>query len=134
MSCLGWAGLGTPWGEILAHNLHREALYFSLDKTLKKPRLQPASDQVFRKQELQSALLLLPDRMPASFDKCQTRPPHIDAILSGLDRYNPETTTIFQDYVSNQCEEKTFDAYACLALLKLYVKLLNLRGACASIR
>lgn len=62
--------------------------------------------------------------MPAAFDKCATRPPHIDAILNGLDRYNPETTTIFQDYVSNQCEEKTYDAYACLALLKLCVKTL----------
>jgi hypothetical protein len=67
--------------------------------------------------------------MPAAFDKCPTRPPHIDAILNGLDRYNPETTTIFQDYVSSQCEDKTFDAYACLALLKLYVKLL-LVAAC----
>lgn len=46
----------------------------------------------------------------------------MDAILNGLDRYNPETTTIFQDYVTSQCEEKTFDAYACLALLKLCVK------------
>ncbi len=60
--------------------------------------------------------------MLAAFDKCPTRPPHIDAILNGLDRYNPETTTVFQDYVSNQCEEKIFDAYACLALLKLYVE------------
>ncbi|KAF7512783.1 hypothetical protein GJ744_000350 [Endocarpon pusillum] len=59
--------------------------------------------------------------MAPAFDKCPTRPAHIDAILNGLDRYNPETTTIFQDYVSSQCEEKTFDAYACLALLKLYV-------------
>ena len=60
--------------------------------------------------------------MPTAFDKCATRPSQIDEILNGLDRYNPETTTIFQDYVSTQCEEKTFDAYACLALLKLYVK------------
>lgn len=59
--------------------------------------------------------------MPPAFDKCPTRPAHIDAILNGLDRYNPETTTIFQDYVTNQCEEKTFDAYACLALMKLFV-------------
>jgi hypothetical protein len=61
--------------------------------------------------------------MAPAFDKCPTRPTHIDAILNGLDRYNPETTTIFQDYLSTQCEEKAFDAYACLALLKLYVKL-----------
>ena len=54
-----------------------------------------------------------------AFDKCETRPAHIEAILGGLDRYNPETTTVFQDYVSHQCEERTFDCYANLALLKL---------------
>lgn len=57
--------------------------------------------------------------MPVSFDRCETRPPHIEGILNGLDRYNPETTTIFQDYVSEQCDQKTFDGYANLALLKL---------------
>ncbi|KAK2779478.1 hypothetical protein FQN53_001374 [Emmonsiellopsis sp. PD_33] len=56
----------------------------------------------------------------AAFDKCKTRPAHIDAILNGLDRYNPETTTTFQDYVVQQCEDRTFDCYANLALLKLY--------------
>lgn len=61
--------------------------------------------------------------MPLSFDKCKERPVHIDAILNGLDRYNPETTTTFQEYVAQQCEEKFFDVYACLALLKLYVDL-----------
>ena len=59
--------------------------------------------------------------MSATFDKCKTRPAHIDAILNGLDRYNPETTTVFQDYVTQQCEDRTFDAYANLALLKLSV-------------
>lgn len=54
-----------------------------------------------------------------AFDKCETRPAHIDAILNGLDRYNPETTTVFQDYVAQQCEDRTFDCYANLALLKL---------------
>ncbi|KAJ9261835.1 hypothetical protein DTO212C5_8163 [Paecilomyces variotii] len=58
--------------------------------------------------------------MVLAFDKCETRPAHIDAILSGLDRYNPETTTVFQDYVVQQCEDRTFDCYANLALLKLY--------------
>jgi translation initiation factor 3 subunit K len=57
--------------------------------------------------------------MPSSLDKCKERPPHIETILNGLDRYNPETTTVFQDYVTQQCEEKFFDSYACLALLKL---------------
>ncbi|KAJ5888473.1 Winged helix-turn-helix transcription repressor DNA-binding [Penicillium taxi] len=55
-----------------------------------------------------------------AFDKCETRPAHIDAILNGLDRYNPETTTVFQDYVAQQCEDRTFDCYANLALLKLF--------------
>ncbi|KAJ5493034.1 Eukaryotic translation initiation factor 3 subunit K [Penicillium diatomitis] len=55
-----------------------------------------------------------------AFDKCETRPANIDAILNGLDRYNPETTTVFQDYVSQQCEDRSFDLYANLALLKLY--------------
>ncbi|GAD92136.1 eukaryotic translation initiation factor 3 subunit EifCk, putative [Paecilomyces variotii No. 5] len=58
--------------------------------------------------------------MVLAFDKCETRPAHIDAILNGLDRYNPETTTVFQDYVVQQCEDRTFDCYANLALLKLY--------------
>ncbi|WEW60509.1 hypothetical protein PRK78_005996 [Emydomyces testavorans] len=56
----------------------------------------------------------------AAFDKCKTRPAHIEAILNGLDRYNPETTAVFQDYVVQQCEDRTFDCYANLALLKLY--------------
>ncbi|CAL5870281.1 uncharacterized protein PFLUO_LOCUS4516 [Penicillium psychrofluorescens] len=58
--------------------------------------------------------------MGVASDKCETRPAHIDAILNGLDRYNPETTTVFQDYIAQQCEDRTFDCYANLALLKLY--------------
>jgi translation initiation factor 3 subunit K len=54
-----------------------------------------------------------------SFDKCKTRPAHIETILTGLDRYNPETTSALQDYVVQQCEDRTFDCYANLALLKL---------------
>jgi hypothetical protein len=46
---------------------------------------------------------------------------HIQQILDGLDRYNPETTGVFQDYVMQQCESQTYDCYANLALLKLYV-------------
>lgn len=49
-----------------------------------------------------------------------SRPEHIDAILAGLDRYNPETVLTFQDYVQFQCENRTYDALANLALLKLY--------------
>jgi hypothetical protein len=59
--------------------------------------------------------------MGAPFDYAPDRPAHIDQILNGLDRYNPETTSIFQDYVMQQCENQTYDCYANLALLKLYV-------------
>ncbi|KAJ9624098.1 hypothetical protein H2203_005546 [Taxawa tesnikishii (nom. ined.)] len=58
--------------------------------------------------------------MGVPFDYAPDRPEHIDAILNGLDRYNPETTTVFQDYVASQCENQTYDCYANLALLKLY--------------
>ncbi|KAK1085041.1 hypothetical protein LTR33_002325 [Friedmanniomyces endolithicus] len=58
--------------------------------------------------------------MVAAFDYCPERPEHIDTILNGLDRYNPETTTTFQEYVTNQCESQTYDCFANLALLKLY--------------
>ena len=61
--------------------------------------------------------------MGVAFDQAPERPEHIDVILNGLDRYNPETTTIFQDYVNQQCEKQTYDCYANLALLKLWVLL-----------
>lgn len=57
---------------------------------------------------------------PYAFDKCPERPANIEQILAGLDRYNPETTETFREYVNVQCEEKFFDTFACLALLKLY--------------
>ncbi|KAF2459523.1 eukaryotic translation initiation factor-like protein 3 subunit K [Lineolata rhizophorae] len=56
----------------------------------------------------------------APFDYAPDRPDNIDVILNGLDRYNPETTSVFQDYVMQQCENQTYDCYANLALLKLY--------------
>ncbi|KAI9830194.1 MAG: hypothetical protein M1826_004996 [Phylliscum demangeonii] len=59
--------------------------------------------------------------MGISFDHAPDRPDHIETILTGLDRYNPESTLIFQDYVQQQCEERTYDCYANLALMKLYV-------------
>ncbi|KAF2399769.1 eukaryotic translation initiation factor-like protein 3 subunit K [Trichodelitschia bisporula] len=58
--------------------------------------------------------------MGVPFDYSPERPEAIDVILNGLDRYNPETTSTFQDYVMQQCENRTYDCYANLALLKLY--------------
>ncbi|KAL8969272.1 MAG: hypothetical protein Q9197_004425, partial [Variospora fuerteventurae] len=57
--------------------------------------------------------------MGIAFDYAPDRPEHINAILNSLDRYNPETTTVLQDYVTQQCEDRTYDCYANLALLKL---------------
>jgi len=57
--------------------------------------------------------------MGIAFDYAPDRPERIDRILNGLDRYNPEKTTVFQDYVTQQCEDRTYDCYANLALLKL---------------
>ena len=57
--------------------------------------------------------------MGVVFDAAVERPEHIDNILNGLDRYNPETTEVFQRYVMEQCENQTYDCYANLALLKL---------------
>ncbi|KAK9453845.1 armadillo-type protein [Dipodascopsis uninucleata] len=48
------------------------------------------------------------------------RPVEIEEILTTLSRYNPETTTILQDYVATQCSTGTSDIMANLALLKLY--------------
>ena len=59
--------------------------------------------------------------MGVAFDDASERPEHIDAILNGLDRYNPETTTTFEQYVTQQAENQSYDCYANLALLKLYV-------------
>ncbi|KAF2760832.1 ARM repeat-containing protein [Pseudovirgaria hyperparasitica] len=58
--------------------------------------------------------------MGVAFDYAPDRPEQIDQILNGLERYNPETTGVFQDYVMQQCESQTYDCYANLALLKLY--------------
>jgi len=62
-----------------------------------------------------------PATMGFAFDGAVDRPEHIENILNGLDRYNPETTEIFSKYVMDQCENQTYDCYANLALLKLYV-------------
>lgn len=75
-------------------------------------------DQAF---DTNSSSLIHTTTMGAPFDFAPERPDHMQQILDGLDRYNPETTGVFQDYVMQQCENQTYDCYANLALLKLYV-------------
>jgi len=73
-----------------------------------------------QKAKLSSSTIYSSAIMGVAFDYAPDRPEQIDAILNGLDRYNPETTEIFSKYVMEQCENGTYDCYANLALLKLY--------------
>ncbi|CCC12911.1 hypothetical protein SMACR_06053 [Sordaria macrospora] len=50
----------------------------------------------------------------------QERPDFIRAIISGLERYNPEAAGTLEAYLTQQCEEKFCDCNANRALLKLY--------------
>ncbi|KAK9355532.1 armadillo-type protein [Lipomyces doorenjongii] len=58
--------------------------------------------------------------MPSSALTPSSRPPEIEEILTTLSRYNPETTTVLQEYVATQCATGSYDLMANLALLKLY--------------
>jgi hypothetical protein len=80
------------------------------------PTLQLPRPHFYRNPSSSTTLLSI---MGIPFDYAQDRPENIDTILNGLDRYNPETTGVFQEYVDSQCENKTYDCYANLALLKL---------------
>lgn len=84
-----------------------------------KQSMKPFSTPSPNKHKTSAYALQLSTIMGIAFDYAPDRPEHIDSILNGLDRYNPETTTVFQDYVTQQCEDRTYDCYANLALLKL---------------
>ena len=45
---------------------------------------------------------------------------NIAALLTGIDRYNPENLTKLERYVEMQCVENTYNLEANLAVLKLY--------------
>ena len=93
--------------KVSAHILPQSSKHPSQDNKGSRPAI------------LQGGAYTLVLAMGIAFDQAPGRPDHIEAILNGLDRYNPETTTVFQDYVTAQCEERTYDCYANLALLKL---------------
>ena len=49
-----------------------------------------------------------------------TRPEHIDALISGVDRYNPHNLPLLHDYLDAQLKgEYDWDCMAALAVLKL---------------
>jgi hypothetical protein len=52
--------------------------------------------------------------LPPSF-----RPENITRLIESVDRYNPESLEVLEDYLAQQCSEGTFDCLADLAILKL---------------
>ena len=47
------------------------------------------------------------------------RPDNITTLIESVDRYNPESLVVLEDYLAQQCGEGTFDCLADLAILKL---------------
>ena len=56
--------------------------------------------------------------VPPSF-----RPEHITTLIESVNRYNPESLEVLEEYLALQCSDGTFDCLADLAILKLYVHL-----------
>ncbi|KAK0535164.1 hypothetical protein OC842_002393 [Tilletia horrida] len=49
-----------------------------------------------------------------------SRPEHIQQLISGVDRYNPQNLETLHDYLGSQLDNGTYDCLANLAILKLY--------------
>ncbi|GAK66745.1 ARM repeat-containing protein [Moesziomyces antarcticus] len=49
-----------------------------------------------------------------------TRPEHIEQLISGVDRYNPQNLDVLHDYLAQQLDDGSYDLLANLAILKLY--------------
>jgi hypothetical protein len=49
------------------------------------------------------------------------RPENITTLIESVDRYNPESLEVLEEYLAQQCSDGTFDCLADLAILKLYV-------------
>ena len=57
-----------------------------------------------------------------AWSKPPSRPEPIEALLNGVDRYNPQNASLLEDYLYHeQIESGTYDCLANLALLKLCV-------------
>ncbi|KAJ2161864.1 hypothetical protein GGF46_001172 [Coemansia sp. RSA 552] len=59
-----------------------------------------------------------------SFSRPETRPDEIHALLTGVERYNPQKIGVLEDYLAHQCANPdpstNHDLMANLALLKMY--------------
>ncbi|KAG5463050.1 MAG: armadillo-type protein, partial [Olpidium bornovanus] len=49
-----------------------------------------------------------------------TRPPVIEQLIEGVDRYNPDNCELLENYLQHQCASREHDLMANLAILKLY--------------
>ncbi|KIS66775.1 uncharacterized protein UMAG_12282 [Mycosarcoma maydis] len=49
-----------------------------------------------------------------------SRPQHIEQLISGVDRYNPQNLDVLHDYLAQQLDDGSYDLLANLAILKLY--------------
>ena len=96
-----------------------EGIYAGKTSAIKLHKLPTVQDRYATTARNYILLRYQLTNMGIAFDYARDRPANIDVILNGLDRYNPETTSTFQDYVTQQCEDKIYDCYANLALLKL---------------
>lgn len=52
--------------------------------------------------------------LPPSF-----RPEHITTLIESVNRYNPESLEVLEEYLAQQCSDGSFDCLADLAILKL---------------
>lgn len=56
---------------------------------------------------------------PASWVSPASRPEHIEQLISGVDRYNPQNLDVLHDYLAQQLDDETYDLLANLSILKL---------------
>ncbi|KAH9857851.1 initiation factor 3 [Lenzites betulinus] len=56
----------------------------------------------------------------ANWTSPPTRPPLIEELVSGVDRYNPSNVSLLEDYLYHQIRSQEYDCLANLAILKLY--------------
>jgi len=47
------------------------------------------------------------------------RPEHITTLIESVNRYNPESLEVLEEYLAQQCSDGSFDCLADLAILKL---------------
>ncbi|CEH18758.1 arm repeat-containing protein [Ceraceosorus bombacis] len=67
-----------------------------------------------------AALAAAPAAQTSEWTSPSFRPEHINQIISGVDRYNPQNLAVLNEYLQQQLDEGTYDCLANLAILKLF--------------